>query len=1128
MWPRRMSRLVVVAVVLSFVALAGTLAVLPAVAPARAANAPTPGAPTVAIHSPTIAAAPAPHSAAAASLARASLGRSVLDRLEKAGVPARAIYLPNFEGGGVLHGNVVAPITRVAPAPMGLGDFGVRNTTGTPHPYVIDSTSWEGTITLNSGDFFYIDNDGPDTFGVQLNAVLSNVTVYGTTNNDFWIQDVMFFTPSTSSIQMIDNIWNLSTPSTAEPPSTFLAGHYNGTPTGSYYYDLGPTFTTGFPFTAHLYENASTTMLAGVPYSTVRFGYDIVSGTGTTIGSGIFDTVLFASTAGASIPAPQFQVNGGALTPTNFLLYDTELMIGGPGGGSTTQVYALNGSMQIAYYNSSTGHYSLDPSAWTAGTDTGETSQGIAVSYTTPGTGLLGAGPSIVEPLWNATPGGNQGRLELTGSVSPDNAFLFLSTGATFNATTAAWAPFVPGGKYTFYVPPGTYSGEALLANHDTRDVAYTGSAGTTVSAAISLPYDITVGIDTPLFAWNNQELANLSFGGSGTAASPYLLYNNEYTTLDPLFGEFNDFLFPVFPGVLIADTSAYFDLDHPAPFTVLYPSAYDARLFVNGLPDTNQLQIELYDTSHGSITDGGDIGGWMCGCQFNFPNPYYPDGEIVLWGATSTLVAGNAFQDQGVGIVLMQGSGNVVWGNEFLNGLLAPATYPAQFGIWEMESGDLIYNNAFDTSVTAFSPSYNLYNGNTQINRNAWNLSGWEPSSTVRVVNGFNLSGSLLGGPAVCGNWWWDYSPGMQLPYNEPYQGGAPFITTGGDYCPAGPNGTVGYPVTFTEEGLGGGAWTVTLAGVVATAAAGSPITFAMPNGTWSYMVGAVGGLEVSPAAGTVTVHGSGTGANIVFSRPVTATTPESFLTTVTEYGLPTGLAWSITINSTKYTENGTTVALTLINGSYPYAVAAVSDYSLLSAASGSILVNGAAASLDLHFAPDPGWLNATVSPATASVWVDGESVPLSSGSFTLEERPGTFAVVVTDSGYAPYYNNATVSAGTGTAIAVHLTAIGSSSPSGPGKSNGTATTSSGSSGLTDAQFYGLIGGLLAVAVAIVLAALLLRRRGSPPAPVPPAPDAGAPVEYAEPAPVADPTPGSPDVYYEGPPTDGAPPPRA
>jgi len=1120
-----MSRLVLVAVVLSALALASTLAVAPTAPPAPTAAAVAPPTSTAPVHSPTVAAAPT--ATPAATVARMSMGRSILDGLEKSGVPARAIYLPNFAGGGALRGNVVAPITSVAPAPMGLGDFGVRNTTGTPHPYVIDSTSWEGSITLNSGDFFYIDNDGPDTFGVQLNAVLSNTTVYGASNNDYWIQDVLFFTPSTSSIQMLDNIWNLSTPSTAEPASTFLAGHYNGTPAnGAYYYDLGPTFTTGFPFTAHLYENASITNLSGVEYSTVRFGYDIVSGTGTTIGSGIFDTVLFARAAGASIPLPQFQVNGGSLTPTNFLLYDTELMIGGPGGGSTTQVYALNGSMQIAYYNRSIGRYSLDPSAWTAGTDTGETSEGVAVSYATPGTALLGAGPSIVEPLWNATPGGNAGRLEFTGTVSPDNAFLFLSPGATFNASDAAWAPFLPGGTFTFYLPPGTYSGEALLANHDTRDVALTGGAGTTVSTSISLPYDLSVGVNTPLFAWNNAELANLSFAGAGTAGSPYLLYDNEYTTLDPLFGELNDFLFPVFPGALVVGTSAYFDLDHPAPFTVLYPAAYDARLFVNGLPDTNQLQIELYDTSHGSITDASDIGGWICGCQFNFPNPYYPDGEIVLWGATSTLIAGNAFEDQGVGIVLMQGSGNVVWGNEFLNGLLAPATFPAQFGIWEMESSDLIYNNAFDTSVTAFSPSYNLYNGNTQINRNAWNLSGWEPSSTVRVVNGFNLSGSLLGGPAVCGNWWWDYTPGMSLPYNEPYQGGAPFITTGGDYCPSGPNGTIGYPVTFNEEGLASGTWSVTLAGVVASAAAGSPITFAMPNGTWSYQVGAVGGLEVAPAAGTVTVHGSGTGANVVFSQPVTATTPESFLTTVTEFGLPTGLAWSITINATKYASNGTTVALTLENGSYAYSVAAVADYSLLSAGAGAITVNGAPASLALHFEAYPGWLNATVSPATASVIVNGESVPLTSGGFTLPERPGSFAISVTDSGYAPYYNNVTVLPGGGTALAIHLTALGGSSS--PTKSNGTTTTtSSGSSGLTDAQFYGLLVGLLAVAVAIVLAAFLLRRRGAPPAPAPPVYETAAPAEYAAP-PVADPTPGSPDVYYEGPPTDGSPPPGA
>jgi thermopsin len=1124
-----MSRRAVVAVALSLLTLAGALSVLPAVSaspgPGGAAPLHTPSAPA-----PTLSPRPTTASAAPGGAARAALQDSVLSHLRTIGVPTKAIYLPNFQGGGRLEGNVVSPITRIAPAPMGVGDFGVRNTTGTPQPYVIDSTSWEGTVTLNSGDFFYIDNDGPDTFGIQLNAVLSNVTVAGSSNNDYWIQDVMYFTPSQSSIQFIDNIWNLSNPSTAEPASTFYS--YNGTPTGSFYYDFGPTFTTGFPFTAHLYVNASLTNTSGSEYSTVRFGYDLVGGAGNQIGHGIYDTVEFNSKSVSSptVPLPQFQVNGGALTPTNFLLYDTELMIGGPGGGSTTQVYALNGTMGIAYYNRSTGHYQNDPTAWTAGTDTGETSQGIAVSYTTSGTAILGAGPSFVEPLWNATVGGNAGRLRLTGTLSPGNAFIFLSPGNPFNSTVGAWAPTLPGATYTFYLPPGVYSGEAMLSDHDTRTLLYSGIAGGTSTVNIALPYDQAVGVDTPLFAWNNAELSNISYAGNGTLGNPYLLYNNQFEAMSALFGELNDFLFPVFPGVLVSGTTAYFDLFAPAPFTVLLPSYLDAKLYVNSLPDTNQLQIELYDTVHATVLDGSDIGGWICGCQFNFsPEPYYPDGEIVLWGATDSLIAGNVFQDQGVGLVLMQGSNNVVFGNEFLNGLLGPATFPAQFGIWEFESGDLIYNNVFDTSVTAYSPDRNLYNGNLQDNVNSWNLTGWTPSSDVRVVNGVNLSGSVLGAPAVCGNWWYDYAVGSQLPYNETYDGNTQgFIFAGGDYCPSGPEGAFGYDVTFAETGLPGGSWTVDLAGVIGTAAAGDPIVFAMPNGTWAYTIDAVAGLLVSPPNGTVTVRGGPAGADIAFKNTVAPVSVE-YLATITEFGLPAGTAWSVVVNATPYDSNGTTVALTLINGTYPYSVNAVADYSLAPPTSGSISISGGGASVFVHFTPDAGWLNATFAPTSATVTVDGGSTPLSSGAFSIEEMPGTYAIVATATGYAPYFNNVTVRPGLGSAISAHLTLVGTTQNPGSGKNGTTNTTTA--SGLTSTQFYGLIGALIVVAIAIVLAALLLRRRGGSP---PPTTGAAPTAPAAEPEPEMAPegpqvaTPGGADVYWEGPPEGGSPPPSS
>jgi thermopsin len=1045
--------------------------------------------------------APAPNDLAQ----RLALQNHVLTTLHDAGVPQKYQYLPNFLGGGVMDGNVVSVIHNNSPAPMGIGDFGVRNTSGTPVPYVLDSTSWEGSFTFNSGDLFYIDNDGPDVFGVQLNTVLTNVTVGLNRSGVFWTQDVMFYQPSTGYLQFLDNIWNFSNPSTAEPASTFY--QYNGTPVGgAYYYDRSPAFNVSAPFTVHLYTNASQTNKSGITYSTVRFGYHLDDGAGITIASGIYDTVLFSSqVAQTSTPVdPHFQVNGGRLTPTNFLLYDSELMIGGPGGGSTTQAYALNASMQLQYWNASASQWQNDPTAWSSGTDTGETSEGVAEHYTTPGTMILGAGPSIVEPMWNATPGGNAGALTLRGNLNPSNAFAFISNGSSFWAPTANWAPTAPGASsYAFTLPPGSYSADFELSEYDPDVFPYSGAAGATIWANVSLTSDPTMGVYTPLFAWNNAQLATISSSGSGTAAHPFYLDNDQITTFSQLYAEVNDFLFPVFPGVLISNTTDYFVLQNAPSFSVVFPAWADPALAHDGLPDTDQLQIELYDTLHATLWGGQDIGGWLGSTLFSFP-PYNPTGEVVLWGATDSLIGDNHFLDQGVGIVLMQGSGNVVWGNTFENGLLYASSFPTQFAIWEYESGDTIYNNFFNTSYTAYSPSENLYNGNPQSNVDTWNLGAAETSTTVTVVNGFNLTGSVVGAPFVCGNWWDDYATGDRLPFQggpDPIDPSQELIASGGDACPDGPSGSPTYAVTFTEVGDTSGTWSASLAGSEASALAGTPIVFYVPNGVWNWTIGAVTGLSVSPASGSVTVYYKAASVPVTFS-PSTSVTPATYLVTFEETGLATGTSWSVVLPpATTYSSHGSEIAFLEGNGSYTYSLPSVADYSL-AVASGSFAVNGEATPVPVAFTPNPGWLNATVDPTTASVWVNGASVPLATGAFSLEESPGTYALEATASGYAPYYNNVTLGPGSADLLAIHLTNV---TPVTNHSSTTTNTTTRiVNNGLTNTQFYAILGGLIVAAVAILVAAFLLRGRSRGPPPMeayaPATPPAAPPTEGSRP----------------------------
>ena len=76
-----------------------------------------------------------------------------------------------------------------------------------------------------------------------------------------------------------------------------------------------------------------------------------------------------------------------------------------------------------------------------------------------------------------------------------------------------------------------------------------TGAANSTTTTSFTSAVDMALGVYTPLIAFGNGELAALSSGGTGSAARPYVLLNNEYGALDPEFAPMNDWQFPVFPG---------------------------------------------------------------------------------------------------------------------------------------------------------------------------------------------------------------------------------------------------------------------------------------------------------------------------------------------------------------------------------------------------------------------------------------------------------------------------------------------------------------------------------------------------------------------------------------------------
>jgi hypothetical protein len=153
-------------------------------------------------------------------------------------------------------------------------------------------------------------------------------------------------------------------------------------------------------------------------------------------------------------------------------------------------------------------------------------------------------------------------------------------------------------------------------------------------------------------------------------------------------------------------------------------------------------------------------------------------------------------------------------------------------------------------------------------------------------------------------------------------------------------------YAVTFAESGLATGTdWSVSVNGTTNGGTA-STIAFTLPNGTYPYSIGAVGGLLPSPASGTVAVSGAAAEVTVHFAASVSGAYTVSF----SEAGLPVGTPWSVTLAGTPASGTGGTLQFSEPNGSYSYTVGAVSGY-VASPASGSVSVHGAPTAVSIFY---------------------------------------------------------------------------------------------------------------------------------------------------------------------------------
>jgi hypothetical protein len=584
------------------------------------------------------------------------------------------------------------------------------------------------------------------------------------------------------------------------------------------------------------------------------------------------------------------QANGTAYDPVG-LTNDFEMDYGiGSDDGATNNIVYQNGEVGINYCQNANAventygaikcsSYSAPPAAVDFGGETGETSTG-EVAYWTPQGNLapgvpgpattvahLVTGPSLLLGLWNMTgfpyPSGAGGEPLSYQNIAPANAWIGIAAGSGVTsqsrfqvAPTFGWYSYWKGsgGATTpttlgsdLYLPSGEYTLEVLLSGY----TPYIGNVDLTTSGqapTISLVSNQSTGVYTPLWAFSNSDLGNISINhgtfGLGNIGNQYELESAPPTVGAPfgtpgslswLFSNLNDYLFTVWIGEFINSTTAYAQ-SNPAPsFVMDYPSWQLPSLNLFGVPTTDQFQFYFYHVQNFTLAGGSHIYAWA---NSEATSLY----SVICNTCKNVLIADNAFAVSDEGIQFTGGGAttaslagsalpntrNVVWGNNFTADSqlgFAGLDSPTQFVAFSTDAYDRVYNNAFG-NLTVGRPS--LISGMTTANTewlNATCQPGYsplgasmypsatpcEPLSYSQSLNGFTLSGSIISSSYQGGNYWITYGNAVNPYATIPFLARTTSLTSGGisdtnvgargDYAPL-----ISYEVydpNFAETGI-------------------------------------------------------------------------------------------------------------------------------------------------------------------------------------------------------------------------------------------------------------------------------------------------------------------------------------
>jgi len=258
------------------------------------------------------------------------------------------------------------------PAPVGVADFGVLNSSGYLIPYSVSAKEVLGQANISALRAYNPLFVSPYSASLQLNAVLVVNTTAGT--QDYLVQNVAEFLTNESTMKLADNVWNITS------PSSFMRGSRisgNGT------VQTEPWVPPWARSAASVYSYVSASRKYSLPLSLLletsvssQDGYAVVEFWGTAGGSGgMYDAVRIAE---EGLRSASLLVSGYSMTPVGNY-YDAELVFGGGYGGEATEFTSMRASLSLAYVLTN-GSSSIPRSLYGFGSDTAESAYNLVTT----------------------------------------------------------------------------------------------------------------------------------------------------------------------------------------------------------------------------------------------------------------------------------------------------------------------------------------------------------------------------------------------------------------------------------------------------------------------------------------------------------------------------------------------------------------------------------------------------------------------------------------------------------------------------------------------------------------------------------------------------------------------------